>query len=165
MLLPLLIIRRHTQCNGYHHVIYCPLTEPSIKRCTCVNKQKYSGSRWALNNNVTRYPDGSSQLETKCWSESQWQTEGFGPSVTHGWATPAKMRKKCCYGREKNLGQYSSLSLSPAHLLHTINITLSKIKYERLYFYKEVYSFVHWSSFIIFNYISAYICVTAIQQS
>ena len=47
----------------------------------------------------------------------------------------AKMRKKCCYGREKNLGQYSSLSLSPAHLSHTKNITLSKIKCQRSYFY------------------------------
>ena len=41
-------------------------------------------------------------------------------------------------------GQYSSLSPSLAHLAHTTNITLSKIKCERLYFYK-VCSFVHWS--------------------
>ena len=43
-------------------------------------------------------------------------------------------------------GQYSSLSPSPTHLSHITNITLSRIKCERLYFYKEVYSFVHWSS-------------------
>ena len=124
-------------------VIYWPSTEPSIKRCTCVNKRKDSGSRWTLNNNITRCTDGSSQLRTRCRSESQRQTEGFRPSVTHGWATPAKMRqKKCCYG-QKNLGQYSSLSLSPTHLSHPTNITLSRINCERLYFYKKcVRSFI-----------------------
>ena len=127
-------------------VIYWPSTEPSIKRWTCVNKRKNSGSRWMLDNNIARCTDDSSQLETRCRSESQRQTESFGPSVTHGWATPAKIRKKSCYGREKNLGQYSNLSLSPVHLSRTTNITLLKIKCEILYFYKEVYSFVHWSS-------------------
>ena len=115
-------------------VIYWPSTKPSIKRCTCVNKRKSSGSRYTLSNNITRCPDGASQLETRCRSESQQQTEGFGPSVTHGWATPTKMKKKCCYSREKNLGRYSSLSLSPAPFSHTTNITLSKIKCGRLYF-------------------------------
>ena len=28
--------------------LYWPSTEPSIKRCTCVNKRKNSGSRWTL---------------------------------------------------------------------------------------------------------------------
>ena len=44
------------------NVIYWLSTELSIKRCTCVNKRKNSGSRWALDNNITRCPDGSSQL-------------------------------------------------------------------------------------------------------
>ena len=144
-------------------VKYWPSTESSIKKSTCANKRKNSGSRWMLENNITRCPDGSSQLETRCRRESQWQSEGFGPSVTHGWATPAKMRKKCCYGREENLGQYSSLSLSSAHLSHTRNITLSRINCERYIFYKEVYSFVHWSSYIMFDYVSAYICITVLQ--
>ena len=139
-------------------VIYRPSTEPSIKRCIWVNKEKNSGSRWVLNNNITRCPDGSSQLETRCRSESQRQTEGFGPSVTHGWAIPANMRKKCCYGREKNLGQYSNLSPSPTHPSHTTNITLSRIKCEILYFYKEVSSFVI-EVVIIVDYVSAYICI------
>ena len=51
-------------------VIYWPLTEPSIKRCTCVNKRKNSGSRWALNNNLGT--DGLCQLETRYRIESQW---------------------------------------------------------------------------------------------
>ncbi len=50
------------------------------------------------------------------------------------------------------------------HQTHTTNITLLRIKCERLYFYKEVCSFVHWSSYIMFDYVSSYICNTAIQQ-
>ena len=61
-------------------------------------------------------------------------------------------------------GQYSSLSPSPAHLSHTRNITLSRINCERLYFYKEVCSFVHWSSYIMFDYVSAYICICICMQ-
>ena len=85
--------------DDYLAVIYWPSTKPSIKRCTCVNKRRNSGSRWVLENNITRCPGGSSQLETGCWSENQLQTKGFGPLVTPGWAIQAKMRKKCCYGR------------------------------------------------------------------
>ena len=80
-------------------VKYWPSTEPSIKRCTSVNKLKNSASKWTLENNITRCPGGSSQLETGCRSENQLQTEGFGPLGTPGWATQAKMRKKYCYGR------------------------------------------------------------------
>ena len=91
------------------YVTYWPSTKPSIKRCTCINKRKNSGSRWTSNKNITwtqtAWVSWSwSQLGTRCRSESQRQTEGFGSSVTHGWATPAKMRKKCCHG-QKYLGQ------------------------------------------------------------
>ena len=110
---PCKILRTILKMKKRGTVIYWPSTEPSIKRCTCVNKRKNSGSRWTLENNITRFPGGSSQLETGCQRENQQQTEGFGPLVTPGWATQAKMRKKCCYGREKNLGQYSSPFLSP----------------------------------------------------
>ena len=144
------------------NVIYWPSTELSIKRCTCVNKRKNSGNRWALNNNITRCTDGSSKLETTCWSESQQQTEGFGPSLTYSWATPVKMRKKCCYGREKNLGPNNSLSSSPTHLSYATNITLWKIKCERLYFYKEAYSFVievvHYR-LMMFPHVSVYLYI------
>ena len=40
----------------WHIVIYWPSTVPSIKRCTYVNKQKNSGSRWTLDNNITWCP-------------------------------------------------------------------------------------------------------------
>ena len=79
--------------------MYWLSTEPLIKRYTCVNKRKNSGSRCMLENNITRCPSVSSQLDTGCRSENQLQIEGFEPLVTPGWATQAKMRKKCCYGR------------------------------------------------------------------
>ena len=68
--------------------------------------------------------------------------EGFGALVTHGWATPAKTRKKCCYGQKKKLGQYSSLPLSPliSHAQRTSPFRKQSVK--DLYFYKEVHSFV-----------------------
>ena len=100
-------------------LIYWPSTVSPIKRCTCVNKRKNSGSRWPLENNITRCRGSSSQLETGCRSESQLQTEGFGSLVTPGWATLAKMRKKCCYGRRRTC---VNIAIRPClHSFHTHN--------------------------------------------
>ena len=53
-----------------------------------------------------------------------------------------------------------NIAVSPAHLSHTTNITLLRIKCERLYFYKEVYSFVHWSlSLLLTMFIFVYVYV------
>ena len=60
-------------------VIYWLWTEPSIKRCTCVNKRKNSGSSWTIDNNITRCPDGSSQLESRCRSETSCRQRALGP--------------------------------------------------------------------------------------
>ena len=127
-------------------VTYWPSTEPSIKRCTCVNKQKNSRSRCTLNNNITRRQTAWiswSQLVTRYRSESQRQTEGFGSLVTQGWASPAKMRKKCCYG-QKNLGQYVAVCPRLQLTSHTQpTSTLSGIKCERYIFIKKcVRSFI-----------------------
>ena len=86
---------------------------------------------------------GLSLLETRCRIESQRQTVGFGPSVTHGWATPAKMWKKCCYG-QKNLGQYVAVCPRFQLTSHTQpTLTLSRIKCERYIFIKKrVRSFI-----------------------
>ena len=127
-------------CFKRSNVIYWPWTESSIKRCTHVNKRKKSGSRWALEYNITRCPSGLRQLETGYLSENQLQTEGFGPLVTPRLSNPSQDAKKVLLWSRKNLGQYSSPSLSPTHLSHTTNITLSDIKCER--FILEVYSFV-----------------------
>ena len=111
-------------------VIYWPSTKPLIKRCIWVNKTKKSGSRWTLENNIYRCPGGSNSVVTgmPVW-EPACRLRALRPSVTH-----CSAAKKCCYGREKNLGQYSRLSVSLL-ISHTQqNITLSKIKYERFIF-------------------------------
>ena len=143
--------------------IYWPLTEPSIKICTCVNKRKNSGSRWVLGNNITWCPGGSSQLETGCQSENQL-AEGFGPLVTPGWATQAKMRKKRCYGREKNLGQYSSSSLSPL-ISHTQQNHLFENKVWEIYiFIKRCVRSLLKSSLSV-DYVPVYICIRVVYNT
>ena len=189
-------------------VTYWPSTEPPIKRCTCVNKQKNSetgasgqrywnitltcgrgwirwwwqmcmptGSRWTSDNYITRCHRwlGSvssssscswSQLGTRCQSESQWQTEGFGPSVTHGWAAQPECERCAAMVRRTWGSICSSLSLSPTHLSHTRNITLSRIKCERYIFIKKrvclFIEVVHycWLCFHIYSCI----CIMSIQQ-
>ena len=145
-------------------VIYWALTELSIKRCICVNKWKSSGSRWALDNNITRCPGQFKSVGDRMPKWEPAPDRGLWAISDPRLSNPAKMRKKCCYGQRRTWGQYSSLSPSPTHLSHTTNITPSRIKWERLYFYKAVYSFVHWSSYIMFDYVSAYTCITAIQH-
>ena len=130
-------------------VIYWPSIELSFKRCTCVNKRKNSGSRWAWVNYITRCTNGSSwnmsQLETRCRIESQWQTEDFGPSVTHSWATQPRWGRSAAMVR-RTWGQYIAVCPHLQLTSHTQETsTLSRIDCERLYFYKEVCLFVHWS--------------------
>ena len=66
-------------------VIYWPSTEPSIKRCTCANKQKKSGSWWELRKNVDRVPAAVGHSGTGCQSENQLADWGLcdpqGPPV------------------------------------------------------------------------------------
>ena len=92
------------------------------------------------------------------------QTEGLAALSDPRLSNPTKMRTKCSYGRRRTWGHYSSLSLSPAHHSHTTNITLSKIKCERLYFYKEVYSFVYYVWWCFCLYLYMYTCLMDIQQ-
>ena len=134
-------------------VIYWPSTEPSIKRCTSVNKRKNSGSWWTLDNDITRCLDSSSQLETGCQSENQLQTEGFGPSVIHGWATQTKMQKKCC------LGQYSSLSLSPliSHTHNKHHLFENKVWEIYIFIKKCIRSLLNLSLSV--DYVPVYICI------
>ena len=103
------------------------------------------------------------QLEsvgTRCQCENQLADRGPAALRDPQLSSPAKMRKKCCYG-QRNFGSIcSSLSMSPTHSSHITNInpfaTLSRIKCERYIFYKEVCSFVHWSCQYV-DYVSAYI--------
>ena len=124
-------------------VIYWPSTVLSIKWSTCVNKRKNSGSRCTLDNNITRCQDGSSQLETICRSESQRQTEGFGPSMTHGWATQPRWGRSAAVVARRT---WVNITVCPGLPLisHTQQTsTLSRIKCERYIFIKKcVRSFI-----------------------
>ena len=168
-------------------VTYWPSTEPSIKRCTCVNKQRNSGnrcirskiskyhldlwtwlnsvqmrtptrSRWVSNNYITRRRLGGSQFEfssscswsqlgTRCQRENQLADWGLAAPTDPRLSSPARMRKKCCYG-QRNFGSICcSLSPSPTHLSHITNFnpfaTLSRIKCEKYIFIKKcVRSFI-----------------------
>ena len=124
-------------------VIYWPSTEPPIKRCTCVNKRKNSGSRWTWDNNITRCPDGSSQSEMPAW-EPACRLRVLRPSVTHGWATQAKMRKKCYYGQRRTWVNIAVRPCLHSSLTHSKHHPFENKVWE-IYLYKEVCSFVCWS--------------------
>ena len=73
------------------------------------------------------------------------------PAADRGlWAlSDPRLSKMSQDEKEVLLGQYSSLSPSPAHLSHTTNINSFENKVWEIYFYKEVCSFVHWSSSLL----------------
>ena len=142
---------RYYQQSDYRNVTivkYWPSTELSIKRCTCVDKRKNSRSRWVLENNITRCPGGSSQLETGRQCENQQQIEGFGPLVTPSWATQAKMRKKCCYGQGRTWVNIAVRLCLPSFLTHNkYHLFENKVW--------EVYSFV--IEVVIIGWLCSYI--------
>ena len=107
-----------------------------------------TGSRWASNNYITRWRISSSSSPS--WSqlgdkmpvwESACRLRAW--ALSDPWlSSPVKMRKKCCYGHERNFGSIcNSLSSSPTHLSHITNInpfaTLLRIKCERYIFIKK----------------------------
>ena len=152
-------------------VAYWPSTEPSTKRCTCVNKRKNSetGASGRRYRNITltcgrgwiqwwwqMHTQHRKQVNVRQLYNQVPQT-AWGVAVPVGdrmpaeWepapdrgraalsdprlSSPAKMRKKCCYG-QKNLGSIcSSLSSSPTHLSHTTNINPFENKKWEVYFY------------------------------
>ena len=143
-------------------VIYWPSTVLSIKRCTSVNKRKNSRSRWALENIITRCPDGLRQLETGCWSENQLQTEGFGPLVTSGWETQVKMQKKCCYGWGRT---WINIAVHPClHSFLTYNKHhLFKNKVWEIYIKKCIRSLL--KSSLSVDYVPVYICLCIVYYT
>ena len=91
----------------------------------------------------------SSQLGTRWQSESQQQTEGFGPSVTHSQVAQPRWERSAAMVRE-TLAQYVAVCPRLQLTSHTQpTATLSRIKCERYLFYKEVCLFVHWSSSLL----------------
>ena len=126
-------------------------------------------SRWVSDNYITRCHRrlGSvssscswSQLGRRCRSESQ-QQRGLWVLSDPRLSSPARMRKKCCYG-QKNFGSVcSSLSPSLTHLSHTRNINPFENKVWEIYIFikKCVRSFME--VVVIVDYVSAYIYIYA----
>ena len=131
----------------YTHVIYWPSTEPSVTRRASVNKRKNSGSRCTWDNNITRCPGWFESVGDRmpAW-ESACRLRACGPQ----WPTVEQPQPR--WGRSaamvarRTLGQNNSLSPSSTHLSHTTNINPFENKVWEIYFYKEMCSFVHWSS-------------------
>ena len=187
-------------------VTYWPSTEPSIKRCTCVNKRKNSetgasdrryrnitltrglgwirlwsqmrtptGSRCSLDNYITRChwrlgSVSSSQFQLQLKSipvpvedrmPAEWEPapdRGLGPSVTHDRAAQLEYERSAAMVRS-TWGQYVAVCPHLQLTSHTRpTSTLSRIKCERYIFYKEVYSFVHWSRHYCWLCFHLYLC-------
>ena len=157
-------------CNGYRRekcVIYWPSTEPSIKRCTCVNKQRNSGSRWTWDNGITKchrrlgsVPVGVGvSWGTRCQRENQLADWGLAALSDPRLSNLSQDDEELLLWSEELW--CSSLSTSPTHLSH-ITINPFENKVWEIYFCKEVCSLVHWSSsllLIMFLHIFVYVYV------
>ena len=150
---------RGLETNRTTDVTYWSSTEPSIKRCTCVNKRKNSGSRWMWDNYITRCPRRVEPVGVSWGQDAKLRASGRQRALGAQWPTVEQLQsrwERSAAMVRRTLGQYSSLSPSPAHLTQPTS-TLSRIKCERLYSYKEVYSFVHWSSSLLLTMFRIYI--------
>ena len=117
-----------------------------------------------LNNNIT-------------WAQTAWvswrqdarvRTSGRQRALGPQWPTveqPKPRWERNAAMVRRTWGQYSSLSLSPAHLSHTTNITLSRIKCERYIFIKKcVRSFIEVRHYVWLCSAYICICIMSIQQ-
>ena len=104
-------------------VIYWPLTEPSIKMCTCVNKRKKKRKQVGVMKEYRQVPATVELVgDEKARVRASLQTEGCGPQRPPVEQPQPRCGRSAmwvledntaCYDKEKKLGQYSSLSLSP----------------------------------------------------
>ena len=131
--------------------IYWPSTEPSIKRCTCVNKWKKSRSRWALGKNIGRCSQGRrGSRRQECQSENQLADWGLWPQ-----RPPVEQPKPRC-GRSAAMVKrrtWVNIAVCPCRyssLTHHRNI---KNKVGEIYFCGEVCLFI--KVVIIVYYVSS----------
>ena len=132
-----------------HRHTYWPSTKPSIKRCTCVNKRKNSWNRCSWDNFITRCLRRFEPVGDKI---PNWE-----PAAYRGlWALGDPWLSNLSQDEEEVLlwseapGVNKAVcSVPSSSLTHYRNITLSRINCERLYFYKEMCSCVHWSSSLL----------------
>ena len=115
-------------CNS---VTYRPLTEPSIKRCTCVNKRKNIGSRWMLDNYITRCPRRFDPVGVSWRQDAELRANGWLGAKGPQWPTVEQhgQDKKEVMLCQKNLGQYVAVCPCLQLTSHTLpTSTLSRIK-------------------------------------
>ena len=119
------------------NVTYWPSTEPSIKRCTCVNKRRNSGIRWTLNNNIT-----STLTARVSWEQdAEVRASGRQRASGHQWPTVVQPQQR--WGRSaamvrRTRGQYVAVCPTLQLISHTQpTSTLSRLKCERYIFIKE----------------------------
>ena len=154
-------------------VTYWPSTEPSIKRCTCVNKRMNSktGASGRRYRNIT-LTCGRGWIRWWCirigvsWRQDagvRTSSRRRARALSDPWlSSPARTRKNCCYG-QKNFGSIcSSLSLSPTSHTQPTS-TLSRIKCERYIFIKkcvrsfiEVVIIVDYDLYMYYVYVCGY---------
>ena len=148
----------------YIYVTYWPSTEPSIKRCTCVNKQKQVCVRQLYNQVPQTAWVSQFQLELESVGDrmlAEWEPapdRGLGPSVTHSWAAQPECKRSAAMVR-RTWGQYVAVCPRLQLTSHTQpTSTLSRIKCERYIFIKKcVRSFIEvchyvWLCFRIYLY-------------
>ena len=149
-----------------------PSTEPSIKRCTCVNKWKNSGSRRTLENNITRC-----RLVWDCWRQdaevrTSLQIEGFAALSDPWFSNPSQDEEVLLGLRERT---WVNIAVCPglhSFLTHNKHHPFENKVWEIYIFIRSV--FVHyWSRhyrLIMFPHISVYLymytcsCIVAIQH-
>ena len=123
-------------------VIYWPSTEPSIKRCTCVNKRKNSRSNWTWDNTTTRCPGRFDSVGERmpAW-EPACRLRVLRPLVIHGWAALAGCKRSAAMVRRTWVKITVCPCLQPP-LTHKKHHPFENKVWE-IYFYKEACSFVH----------------------
>ena len=95
---------------------------------------------------------------TRCQRENQLADWGFGPSVTHCWA---RWERSAAMVARRTLGQYVAVCPRLQLTSHTQPTSTLSNKVWEVYFYKELWSFVHWISslcLIMFSMYYVYVC-------
>ena len=144
-------------------VTYWPSTEPSIKRCTCVNKQN-SGSRWMLDNYITRCPRRFEPVGVSWRQDAELRPAADRGPCGPQWPPveqPSQDEEKVLVWSEE---LWVNITVCPRFQLisHTQpTLTLSRIKCERYIFIKKcVRSIIEVRilCLIMFLHIFVYVC-------
>ena len=151
--------------TGFLFVIYWPLTELSIKRCTCVNKQKKKRKQEGVMKEYRQVPVAVELVGT---GMPEWGPACRLRAVVLSdprLSNPSQDAKEVLSGFLKAMVKRRSwvnIAVCPcphSSLTHHRNINPLENKVWEIYFYKEVCLFVHWSSSFMFDYVSACICM------